>query len=40
MIELTEAELAQIKKNIQPIYDEFKDQIDPVFLQLIRDTQN
>lgn len=39
LIELTDAERAEIMKNIQPVYDEYAKEIDPAFLKLIQDVQ-
>lgn len=39
LIELTDAEKAEIKKNLQPLYDEYLPQIDPEFIKLIQDVQ-
>lgn len=39
LIELTDAEKAEIKKNLQPLYDEYTKNIDPAFIKLIQDVQ-
>lgn len=39
LIEITDAERAEIKKAIQPLYDEYSKEIDPAFLKLIQDVQ-
>ena len=36
---LIRKELAEIMKNIQPVYDEYAKEIDPAFLKLIQDVQ-
>lgn len=38
-IELTDAEKAEIKKNLAPLYDEYLKSIDPAFVKLIQDVQ-
>ena len=39
IIELTDAEKAEIKKNLKPLYDEYLPQIDPEFVRLIQEAQ-
>ena len=39
LIELTDAEKAEIKKNLKPLYDEYLPQIDPEFVRLIQEAQ-
>lgn len=39
LIELTDAEKALIKENLTPLYEEYEGQIDPAFIQLIKDAQ-
>ena len=39
LIELTDAEKAEIVKNLQPLYDEYTKNIDPAFIKLIQDVQ-
>lgn len=39
LIELTDAEKARIKENLTPLYEEYEGQIDPAFIQLIKDAQ-
>ncbi len=39
LVELTDAEMAEIKKNLQPLYDEYMKQIDPEFIKLIQEVQ-
>ncbi|MCQ2444130.1 MAG: TRAP transporter substrate-binding protein [Mailhella sp.] len=39
MIELTDAERAEIMKAIQPLYDEYKDKLDPEFVKLMQEVQ-
>ncbi len=39
LIELTDAEKAEIKKNLEPLYAEYTKNIDPEFIKLIKDAQ-
>ena len=39
LVQLSNAELAKIRKNLQPLYDEYTRDIDPAFIRLIQDVQ-
>ena len=39
LIELSDDELAGIRKNLQPLYAEYMKDIDPVFIKLIQEVQ-
>ena len=39
LIDLTDAEKAEIKKNLAPLYEEYTKSIDPAFIKLIQDVQ-
>ncbi|MBR3881588.1 MAG: TRAP transporter substrate-binding protein [Mailhella sp.] len=39
LIELTDAEKAEIKKNLEPLYAEYTKNIDPEFIKLIKEAQ-
>ena len=39
LVQLSNAELAKIRENLQPLYDEYTRDIDPAFIRLIQDVQ-